>query len=43
MKGKTYDNTQADAKLKTCKGCKRKFYFTRTTREKCVDCRKGSK
>lgn len=36
---RTYDNTQVGARLKTCKGCKRKFYFTRHSRLKCMDCR----
>lgn len=39
----SYDQIQADAKLKTCKGCKRPFYFTRVTRVKCADCRKAAK
>lgn len=40
----TYDNTQVGARLKVCRGCRRKFYFTRHGRIKCADCRaKGSK
>lgn len=39
MKRDTYDNIQATAKLKICRGCQRKFYFTRHSRLKCMDCR----
>lgn len=43
MAHKTYDQLQAEAKLKACKGCKQKFYFTRHGRIRCMWCRKGSK
>jgi uncharacterized membrane protein len=39
MRHKSYDELQITAKLKACRTCKRKFYFTRHERIKCMWCR----